>query len=107
MKQRNQGRRRIHMRHDLRGLPDTMLTLPRLTIRREGIKRNPRERTAASLPLTAAQQSVLALLTGEPQRAAALAPPLNRTCSGVTSTLYALADRGLAERVPSKGWRRA
>lgn len=71
----------------------------------ESIGRSPRERTAASRPLTEPQAQVLALLTREPTPVSHLSLRLDRPYHGVNSTLYALQDRGLVERVPRVGWR--
>lgn len=78
---------------------------PRRTERRDGIRRAPRERTAASLPLTDFQAAVLAQVTPEPISAAVVADLVRRSRSSVTSALYRLADRGLVERLPYRGWR--
>lgn len=72
----------------------------------EGIERQPRARTAPALPPNERALELLAYLGDEPIGATELARRAGMGKSGITATLYALADRGLAERVPFKGWRR-
>lgn len=81
---------------------------PRIKTVRKGIRRAPRDRTAAALPLSDAQREVLEVLDAETRSVSWLTAEIGgRTPPSVTASLYALADRGLAERVPYKGWRRA
>lgn len=77
------------------------------TIKHNGITRQPRERTAATLPLNERQELVLAEVGTELTRVSAIAKALELPQSGVASTLYALQDRGLVEHVLRKGWKRA
>jgi len=93
-------------RHDDGGQPDTVNYLPPRIVRL-GITRRPTIRTAAELPLTGAQQEVLDLLGRDLISPGPIAKALGRSSAGVTASLFALADRGLIERVPYKGWRRA
>jgi len=79
---------------------------PRKTEKRTGIKRMPRERTAATLPLSERHQRVLSLLGPHPVRAALIASETGLKYNSTVSTLYALQDRGLVERVPERGWKR-
>lgn len=85
-----------------------MIYLPRsLRIVRKGIARRPSQRTASGLPLTEPQAQVLAVLDADLRSAAWITAEVGgRTQASVVSSLYALEDRGLAERVPYKGWRR-
>jgi DNA-binding MarR family transcriptional regulator len=69
-----------------------------------GIERQPRDRTAADLPITPPQAEVLAILSQEPQGVTAIARQCGRTTSSVASSCYALADRGLVVR-QGRGWR--
>ena len=92
-------------RHDNGGQPDTVNYLP-LRIVRLGITRRATTRTAADLPLTGAQREVLDLLGQDLMSPGPIAQALGRSSAGVTASLFALADRGLIERVPYKGWRR-
>jgi len=104
---RVRSRRHVHQRTEKDSHnPDTVIYLPRnYRIFHKGIQRSPRESTAATLPVSAPQAEVLELLTDELQRASDLAKALGITGSSVTARLYALESRGLAERVPSKGWK--
>ena len=104
-RRRRNSRHRVHDRHDQAGRPDTLLYAPPKIVHR-GITRSPRDRTAGALPITVAQAQVLAVLSDQPQGATALARACGRTPAGVTSSLYALADRNLAEKVGRAGWRR-
>ena len=92
-------------RHDEGGQPDTVNYLP-LRIVRLGITRRPTTRTAADLPLTGAQREVLDLRGQDLMSPGPIAQTLGRSSAGVTASLFALADRGLIERIPYKGWRR-
>lgn len=107
MRRHRTGRRSQHPRTEANSPnPDTLNYLPgNYRIQRHGITRSPRARTAPTRPLTGAQTEVLALLTGELQSPRIIATALDRTASGVTASLYQLEARGLAERVPAKGWR--
>ena len=75
-------------------------------IKHQGIERVPRARKAPDLPLSDRHKAVLKQVTEEPVRPTVIANHLGLTRSGVVSTLYALADRGLVERVHSTGWKR-
>lgn len=77
---------------------------PEDRVQRQGITPNPRDRLAPGLPLTDAQLHVLAVVETEPIGASELARRAGLV--QVTSMLYSLADRGLVERVPRRGWRR-
>jgi predicted Rossmann fold nucleotide-binding protein DprA/Smf involved in DNA uptake len=82
-------------------------TVPvRRTETRQGIKRLPRDRVAGDLPLTEGQQAVYAAMGESVVSATALARAEGMSAAGVSSIMYRLADRGLVERVPGKGWRR-
>jgi biotin operon repressor len=102
-------RHKTHHRHHRTELnsvnPDTLpwRPLPRPTHR--GIVRSPRAKTAAMLPISAPQAEVLLLLTDELQSPGSVARQLDRSVSSVTSSLYALQERGLVEKVPYKGWK--
>jgi DNA-binding transcriptional ArsR family regulator len=75
--------------------------------KRVGIDRKPRDRTAPDLPITEHHERVLeAMAPGEVISASKLAGALEEKKTSVSSALYVLADRGLVERVPYKGWRR-
>jgi len=102
---RGSSARHRNNRHDDNGQPDTANYVP-LRIVRTGIARRPTPRTAADLPLTGAQQEVLDLLGHELISPRPIAEALGRSSAGVIASLFALADRGLIERVPYKGWRR-
>lgn len=91
------------MRHDQAGYPDTVLYVPPRIVH-HGITPATRE-LRPPRPLTGPQQEILSLLTDEPQRVAALARTSGRPGSNVQSSLYALALRGVAMRIPYKGWR--
>jgi DNA-binding transcriptional ArsR family regulator len=79
---------------------------PRKKIVRQGIQRQPnRQRIAQDLPLTERHETILRVVDiVEPIKAAEIADALGLPASGVQSTLYALQDRGLVERIPYKGW---
>jgi predicted Rossmann fold nucleotide-binding protein DprA/Smf involved in DNA uptake len=78
----------------------------RPTVTQQGIKRLPRERQAADLPLTERQQAVYDAMGDGLVSATALAREMSQPIGGVQSMMYRLADRGLVERIPRKGWRR-
>ena len=107
MKMRSRSLRHRHYRTEKNSSnPDTVIYLPRnYRILHKGIRRSPRESVSASLPVSEPQAEVLAILTHELQRASDLAKALGLTGNSVTSRLYALQSRGLAERVPNKGWK--
>jgi len=107
-RQRPRTTRRQHHRSEPGSFnPDTVISWPGNYRKvRKGITRSTRERSAPGLPLTAAQAEVLLLLTDELQRPVDLARTLDRSAAGVTASLYGLADRKLAEKVPYKGWKR-
>lgn len=90
------------------GMPDTLIDrpLPRL-VRMGSTGHKPRPRTAAGLPLTVAQAEVLDMLDTETSGPGPIGRHLGRSSASVTSSLYALQDRGLTVRVPGRGWRRA
>jgi len=92
-------------RHDDGGQADTVNYLP-LRIVRRGITRRATTRTAADLPLTRARREVLDLVGQDLMSPGPIAQALGRSSAGVTASLFALADRGLIERIPYKGWRR-
>jgi len=92
-------------RHDDAGRPDTVNYSPPRIVRL-GITRRPTPRTAGDLPLTGPQQEVLDLLGRDLTSPGPIAQALGRSSAGVIASLFALADRGLIERVPYKGWRR-
>jgi predicted HTH transcriptional regulator len=72
---------------------------------RLGIERQPRERIAKDLPLSERHEAVLRMVDVEdPIRATEIGEVLGITRSGVNSSLYALQDRGLVQRVPYRGW---
>jgi predicted Rossmann fold nucleotide-binding protein DprA/Smf involved in DNA uptake len=71
-----------------------------------GITRSTRKRVAKDLPTSQRHEQVLAAMGDELISATALARELEMSKDGLTASLYALADRGLVERVPYKGWRR-
>jgi hypothetical protein len=70
----------------------------------DGVGRNPRERFAGALPVTAHQQPVLDAIRAGVTSPVAIGRRLGRSGSSVSATLYALADRGLIER-RADGWR--
>lgn len=75
--------------------------------RRVGIERQPRTRTAASLPLTELQQLVLDHVGDDVRRLKEIAAASGLGYSAVSSALYRIADRGLVEHViAERGWRR-
>lgn len=99
---------RGHRRHKTRRLTTGGASTSVRTIKvRDGIKRQPdRERRAQDLPTSERHERILAAMSGELTGASKLARQLDLSTAGLTSSLYALADRGLVERVPRKGWRR-
>jgi len=78
------------------------------TIKRQGITRQPnRQRTAQDKPLTERHLAILRVLDtdwDDPMRPGEIAEVLGLTREGVNSSLYAIQDRGLVERIPGKGW---
>lgn len=78
------------------------------TVKHVGIDRQPdRTRIAQDLPLAERHEAILAQVGAEPTSAQTIAKALELKPSGVTSSLYALQDRGLVSRVQYKGWIRA
>jgi len=81
---------------------------PPKTIKREGITRQPyRKRVAKDLPLTERHLAILQMVDTDhehPTKPTEIAEVLGLPATGVQSSLYALQDRGLVERVPFKGW---
>jgi DNA-binding MarR family transcriptional regulator len=83
---------------------------PRKMIKREGIKpRSYQGRTVnESTPLTERHKRILRMVDIEdPIKPGEIAEVLGLKRDGVVSSLYALQDRGLVERVPFKGWRKS
>lgn len=80
---------------------------PKLRYSHVGIRRQPnRKGTAASLELTERMRQVLAQLTDEPQHATAISKAIGfLTPPQVSTSLYAIQARGLAQRLGNhKGW---
>ena len=78
----------------------------RITETRQGIERKPREGTAASLPPNERHLQVLAVLGPNFVSMARIAADAGLPYAGTQSALYALQARGLAERLPNKGWKK-
>lgn len=104
----------IHTGHDEQGHARRIMRRARIPVPggpikrpkpRQGITRQPRDRTAPARPLTERHQAILAHLdTTKPTRVVDIADALDLTRAGTTSSLYALQDRGFATRIPYKGW---
>lgn len=76
--------------------------------KRPGIQRQTyRTRIAQDLPLTERHDAILALVNPDaPTSPRVIADALDLPVAGVTSSLYALQDRGLVTRIQYKGWTR-
>jgi predicted Rossmann fold nucleotide-binding protein DprA/Smf involved in DNA uptake len=74
-------------------------------VKRMGIDRQPeRQRIASELPITERHEAILEQVGTEPTSSRTIAETLGLSRSGVNSSLYALQDRGLVQRIQYKGW---
>ena len=105
MARRKSNRRKVHMRHDMSGQPDTLLYAPPKIVH-QGITPRGYFKPPTLPPMTPQQEATLVALTGEPQRASAIARATGRSPSGAVASLMALEGRGLAQKIKGR-WRLA